>query len=89
MKELTVRPGFLKNWKKLKKKRYDKSELNEIVDILKNDEYIPAKYHDHALSGNYKGYRECHIRSNWLLIYESTDTEIVLIATGTYDDLFK
>lgn len=89
MKKLIVRPGFIKDWKRLKKKHYNKSELDEIVDILKNDEYIPARYHDHALSGNYKGCRECHVRSNWLLIYESTDTEIILIATGTHDDLFK
>ncbi len=89
MKKLIAGPGFLKNWKKLKKKRYDKSELDEIVDILVNDKYIPARYHDHALSGNYKGYKECHIRSNWLLIYESTETEVFLIATGTHDDLFK
>ena len=89
MKELIVDPEFLKDWKKLKKKRYDKNELSKIVDILKNDEYVLAKYRDHALSGNYKGYGECHIRSNWLLIYESTETEVTLIATGTHDDLFK
>ena len=89
MKQIIFEKGFLKDWKKLKKKRYDKSELNEIVDMLRNDECIPARYHDHALSGKYKGYRECHIRSNWLLIYESTDTEVFLVATGTHDDLFK
>jgi len=70
MKQIIFENGFLKDWKKLKKKRYDKSELDEIVDILVNDKYIPARYHDHALSGNYKGYRECHIRSNWLLLFD-------------------
>ena len=89
MKEVVFRPGFLKNWKRLEKKRYSKQELLSIIQMLKNDEYIPAKYRDHALSGNYKGYRECHIRSNWLLIYESTETEGTLIETGTHDDLFK
>ena len=49
----------------------------------------PAGYHYHALSGNYKGYRECHIRSNWLLLYKTTETEVVFVATGTHDDLFK
>jgi mRNA interferase YafQ len=61
----------------------------EVIRILKNDEYIPAKYRDHALSGSYKGYRECHIRSNWLLIYESTEIEVIMVATGTHNDLFK
>jgi len=89
MKQIIFENGFLKDWKKLKKKRYDKSELDEIVDILVNDKYIPARYHDHALSGNYKGYRECHIQSNWLLIYKITEAEVFLVATGTHDDLFK
>ncbi len=88
MKKLSVDPAFLKDWKKLEKKHYKKQELLDVVQILRND-YIPAKYRDHALSGNYKGYRECHIRSNWLLIYKTTETEIILIATGTHDDLFK
>ena len=89
MKQIIFEKGFLKDWKKLNKKRYDKSELDEIVNILKNDKYIPARYHDHALSGNYKGYRECHIRSNWLLLYKTTETEVIMVATGTHDDLFK
>lgn len=89
MKEAIFRPGFLKNWKKLEKKHYNKQELMEVIRILKNDEYISARYHDHALSGNHKGYRECHIRSNWLLLYKTTETEVVFVATGTHDDLFK
>ena len=89
MKEAFFRPGFLKNWKKLEKKRYNKQELMEILQILKNDEYIPARYHDHALSGNYKGYRECHIRSNWLLLYKTTEAAVSFVATGAHDDLFK
>ena len=88
MKDIVFRPGFLKDWKKLEKKHYPKQELLDVIQILRGD-YIPAKYRDHALSGNYKGYRECHIRSNWLLVYESTETEIILIASGSHDDLFK
>lgn len=88
MKDVIFRSGFLKDWKKLERKRYSKQELLDVIQILRGN-YIPAKYHDHALSGNYKGYRECHIRSNWLLVYESTETEIILIATGSHDDLFK
>ncbi len=88
MKDIVFRSGFLKDWKRLEKKRYQKQELLGMIQILQGN-YIPAKYRDHALSGNYKGYRECHIRSNWLLVYESTETEIILIATGSHDDLFK
>ncbi len=88
MKNLVVESAFLKDWKKLEKKHYKRQELLDVIRMLR-DNYIPAKYRDHALSGNYKGYRECHIRPNWLLVYKSTETEITLIATGTHDDLFK
>lgn len=67
MKNLVVESAFLKDWKKLDKKHYKKQELLDVIRMLR-DNYIPAKYHDHALSGNYKGYRECHIRPNWLLV---------------------
>jgi len=43
----------------------------------------------YALSGNFQGKRELHIESNWLLMYKSTDTEIILIRTGSHDDLYK
>lgn len=88
MKDIIFRSGFLRDWKKLERKHYKKQELLDVIQKLQEN-YVPAKYHDHALSGNYKGYRECHIRSNWLLVYESTETEIILIATGSHDDLFK
>ena len=80
MKDIVFRPGFKKDWKKLEKKHYPKQELLDVIQVLRGD-YIPAKYRDHALSGNYKGYRECHIRSNRLLVCESTETKIILIAT--------
>lgn len=89
MKRLNVAPSFIRNWRKLERKRYDKQKLDEVVNTLRSSDYIPRKYHDHALSGDLKGYRECHIERNWLLVYETTETEIILVATGTHDDLFK
>ena len=88
MKEIVANPAFLKDWKKLEKKHYDKQALLTVVQLLGSD-YIPAKYHDHALVGDMQGYRECHIEKNQLLIYQITETEIILVATGSHDDLFK
>jgi mRNA interferase YafQ len=53
-------------------------------------EPLPAKNKDHPLSGDYAGCRECHITPDWLLIYETTDKELVLylLRTGTHSDLF-
>ncbi|MCI8663713.1 MAG: type II toxin-antitoxin system YafQ family toxin [Hungatella sp.] len=49
---------------------------------------LPANNKDRKLSGNYFGYRECHIAPDWLLIYKQTDTELKLDRTGTHADLF-
>lgn len=44
---------------------------------------------NHALVGNFKGRWECHIASDWLLIYQRTENELVLERTGSHSDLFK
>jgi mRNA interferase YafQ len=65
-------------------------ELIEIVRMLHQDEALPERCHNHLLHGDYKGYWECHINPDWLLIYEK-DTEIHIISlyrTGSHADLF-
>lgn len=51
---------------------------------------LPMQYHPHKLSGKFEGLWECHIKSDWLLIWQQNDTELVLIMTdtGTHADLF-
>jgi len=51
---------------------------------------LPPKNHDHPLTGNYSGFRECHIAPDWLLIYLVTEATLVLTLTrtGSYSDLF-
>ena len=60
-----------------------------VLELLAKEEVLPAKYKDHSLSGKWKGHRECHIEPDWLLIYQTTEDELILIATGSHDDLFK
>ena len=71
-------------------KRRGKSfdELKKVLTKIANDEPLEAKYRDHMLIGQYKGTRECHIEPDWLLIYEATEDEIILVRTGTHSDLF-
>jgi len=76
---------------KLAKKRGLKiDKLIEVVCKLANDETLPAKNRDHALTGNYSGCRECHISPDWLLIYQKTEEIklLTLIRTGSHSDLF-
>ena len=67
----------------------DPSKLQAVLDKLVNQESLEAHHRDHRLTGNYRDYRECHIESDWLLIYRTTATELSLVRTGTHSDLFK
>lgn len=81
---------FKKDLKLAKKRGYDLSLLNNVVDTLAMGQPLAEKYKDHNLVGNYKGCRECHITPDWLLIYEISENEIILYLTrtGTHSDLF-
>lgn len=81
---------FKKDLKLAKKRGYDLSLLNNVVDTLAMGLPLAEKYKDHSLIGNYKGCRECHITPDWLLIYEFSDNELILYLTrtGTHSDLF-
>ena len=57
----------------------DIDKLLDAVKLLQQGEPLPAKYRNHLLSGDYKGYWECHINPDWLLLYEK-DTEIRIIS---------
>lgn len=65
--------------------------LRNIVDILAAEQPLDPKYKDHALSGDYIGQRECHIQSDWLLIYkvERGELRLTLTRTGSHSILFK
>ena len=81
---------FDKDLKKLKKRKYDLKLLTKIINKLSDSEVLPEKYRDHYLTGDYKGFRECHIQPDWLLIYKIDKNILVLTLsrTGTHSDLF-
>ena len=81
---------FKKDLKLAKRRGYDLSLLSNVVDTLAMGRPLAEKYKDHSLLGNYKGCRECHITSDWILIYEIANNELILYLTrtGTHSDLF-
>ena len=87
-----IRPSakFQKDLKRIQKRGYDITLLKDVINLLVNGKVLPIKYKDHNLSGNFKGCRECHITSDWLLIYKISDDELILYLTrtGTHSDLF-
>ena len=84
--KLTLVPTsqFKKDYKRIKKRGYDLGALHDVLQKL--DE----RNHDHALAGGYIGFRECHIKPDWLLVYAIDGEKLILTAsrTGTHSDLF-
>ncbi len=60
----------------------------EVLSFLIEDKDLPKKYCDHALKGDFKGYRDCHIKPDLVLIYQKSDNNLSLIRLGTHSDLF-
>lgn len=81
---------FKKDYKRMKKQGKDMNLLKVVIDELLAGEVLDVKYKDHALVGNYLGFRECHIQPDWLLIYAIDNGQLILTAsrTGTHNDLF-
>ncbi|MEM1041275.1 MAG: type II toxin-antitoxin system YafQ family toxin [Bacteroidota bacterium] len=80
---------FKRDAKRSKRRGKDVAKLRAVIEKLARGEALEERLRDHALAGEYQGTRECHVEPDWLLIYEATDEEVVLIRTGTHADLFK
>ena len=83
-------PQFKKDYKRSIKHNLDINLLDDIIRKLSHGETLPEENRDHPLSGNWTGFRECHIQPDWLLIYRFDDDVLVLTLTrtGTHSDLF-
>ncbi|MCL2054507.1 MAG: type II toxin-antitoxin system YafQ family toxin [Oscillospiraceae bacterium] len=83
---------FKKDYKRAEKRGYNLELLDECIRILATGKPLPPEYRDHKLSGNWSGYRECHIENDWLLIYRINGNDLVLTLTlsraGTHSDVF-
>ena len=65
-------------------------ELKDALRILLEQGVLPPEYKAHRLSGNMNGIWECHIRPNWLLVWEQNDDELIMLMlrTGTHQEVF-
>ena len=89
--ELVLTGKFKKGLKLAKKRGLNIKFLDDIVEKLINGIPLDEKNKDHELKGKYKGFRECHIQPDWLLIYlvENDVLVLTLVDTGTHSDLFN
>jgi len=79
---------FLKDLKRVSKRGKTIDQLENVVDWLQAEKPLPPNKKDHPLTGNWSGHRECHIDSDWLLIYRIDGRRLILERTGTHADLF-
>ena len=81
---------FLKDIKLAKKRKLNMSILHDVIEQLRTGQKLDKKHRDHQLTGDYAGYRECHIQPDWLLVYkiEQNIMTLTLMRTGTHSDLF-
>ena len=91
MYEVKFTAAYKKSYKLMKKRGLDLSLLDAAVDALRQGKQLDEKYRDHALTGKFKGFRECHIRPDWLLIYliEDDILTLTLADTGSHADIFN
>ena len=90
MLDVVLSNRFKKDLKLAAKRGLDLDALNAIVDQLAAGQPLPDKKRDHALTGDYIGFRECHIRPDWLLVYRADGEDLILFLfrTGSHTDLF-
>lgn len=90
MLEIVPSNQFKKDLKLAQKRGFKIEHLRNVINTLASEQKLDEKYRDHGLTGNYNGFRECHVEPDWLLIYRiSQDAlELFLFRTGTHSDLF-
>ncbi|ARJ57460.1 type II toxin-antitoxin system YafQ family toxin [Campylobacter cuniculorum] len=86
--EIKYSTKFKKHYKKLNTK--EQQEVITIINHLANDETLEPKYKDHALKGDFIGFRECHLKPDLLLIYQKQDDKLILycLDIGSHSELF-
>ena len=91
MLELVTTGQFRRDYRRLKNRGCDMSLLEAVINTLLAGQPLPERCRDHGLSGNYRGFRECHVKPDWLLIYSVDRGRLVLTAsrTGTHAELLN
>jgi mRNA interferase YafQ len=80
---------FKKDYKKAKKQKKNIALLKKTITKLANNIKLEEKFRDHSLRGNWRGYRDVHLESDWILIYKKSKSELRLARLGSHSELFK
>ena len=87
---IPVRPTrqFKRDLQRAIRQGRDIQKVEAALEILSNPQPLPDRYQDHKLKGVWRDFRECHLESDWLLIYLVTDFELRPVRLGTHTELF-
>lgn len=90
MLEIIPSNQFKKDLKQARKRGLNMEHLRDVVNTLAGQQKLAPRYRDHGLTGEYRGFRECHVEPDWLLVYRIDEDaiELFLFRTGTHSDLF-
>ena len=91
MLEIVLSNRFKRDLKRVVRRGRDAALLENVVNALAEKRLLAESNRDHALTGDWMGYRECHIQPDWLLIYKVHESDLILLLmrTGTHADLFE
>jgi mRNA interferase YafQ len=81
--------AFEKDVRRVEKQGKDLDKLEEVVNLLQTQRPLPSRCRPHALRGNWSGHWDCHVKPDWLLLYKVTETELILVRTGSHAELFE
>lgn len=89
--DITRSNQFKRDYKKAKKQGKDLLLLHKVIDHLCHQKPLLPKFRDHALSNNWHNYRELHLSSDWLLVYQLVIKEnlLKLARLGSHSEIFK
>jgi len=91
MRKIEVTTAFKRDFKRESKGRYRDildTEMRRVIATLASDKPLPLKYRDHVLTGNWKHYRDCHVRPDLVLIYRKPDAQTLqLVRLGSHSEL--
>ncbi len=89
MYEIRYASRFRRDVKRCASRGLDMGLLREAVDILSHSGILPRRFKPHKLSGKFRGVMECHLRPDWLLVWQIRGNVLILLATGTHTDIFE
>ncbi len=86
---LLTTSAFEQDLRRVKKRGKDLDKLEAIVELLAAKAQLPARCRPHRLRVPWQGFWDCHVEPDWLLLYRTTEKELVLVRTGSHSEMFE